>query len=109
MKGLVFLAFLFASVLGFSQDVILKGMDGRRFEEKPIVENPNNITGTIVLDIRVNKHGQVVYSRAGAHGTTIPTNDLWGKCENAVKSIFLNPSLTAPDEQLGTIIFKFPH
>ncbi len=107
MKRLLFISFLFAAKLGFSQDVTLTGMDDRRFEAKPIVENPNNITGKIVLDIRANKHGHIIYERAGANGTTIPVNELWGKCENAVKDVFLNPSLTAPDEQSGTIIFEF--
>jgi hypothetical protein len=107
MKKLLLIGFLFAAKLGFTQDVILAGMDGRRFEEKPIVENPDNITGKIVLDIRADKHGHIIYERAGAKGTTIPINGLWDKCENAVKGVFLNPSLTAPDNQSGTIIFGF--
>ncbi|WP_448699947.1 energy transducer TonB [Mucilaginibacter sp. AW1-3] len=82
-------------------------MDQRSFVSKPSVDNPKRSSGTVVVDIRVDKNGVVIYARAGAKGTTITDNTLLLKCEQAVYSSRLNASDSAPDTQIGTVVFKF--
>jgi outer membrane biosynthesis protein TonB len=82
-------------------------MTQRNFITKPNVSDENRRAGKIVVDIRVDKNGNVVYARAGARGTTISDSDLLQKCENAVLSSKLNSSENAPDTQIGTVVFVF--
>lgn len=82
-------------------------MTQRSFLTKPSVSDGNRRAGKIVVDIRVDKTGNVVYARAGARGTTISDSDLLQKCENAVLGVKLNASENAPDTQVGTVVFVF--
>ena len=82
-------------------------MSQRNFLTKPSVSDDNRRAGKIVVDIRVDKNGNVVYARAGARGTTISDSDLLQKCETAVMSSKLNASENAPDTQIGTVVFVF--
>jgi len=60
----------------------------------------------VVVDIRVDKNGNVIYAQAG-RGTTISDNNLVRRCETAALNSKLNRSDNAPDSQSGTIIFTF--
>ncbi len=51
-------------------------MPQRNFVSKPTVSDDSRRTGKIVVDIRVDKNGNVVYERAGARGTTINDSNL---------------------------------
>ncbi len=82
-------------------------MEQRSFLTKPSVSDGNHRAGKIVVDIRVDKNGNVVYARAGARGTTISDSDLLQKCETAVLGVKLNASENAPDTQVGTVVFVF--
>ncbi|MGI4751543.1 MAG: hypothetical protein ACRYFB_13000 [Janthinobacterium lividum] len=82
-------------------------MTQRSFLTKPHVTDDNHRAGKIVVDIRVDKNGNVVYARAGARGTTISDSDLLQKCENAVLGIKLNAAENAPETQIGTVVFVF--
>lgn len=82
-------------------------MTQRNFLTKPSVSDDNHRAGKIVVDIRVDKDGNVVYARAGARGTTISDSDLLQKCENAVLGVKLNASENAPETQVGTVVFVF--
>lgn len=82
-------------------------MTQRSFLTKPNVTDDNHRAGKIVVDIRVDKNGNVVYARAGARGTTISNSELLQKCENAVLGAKLNASENAPDTQNGTVVFVF--
>jgi outer membrane biosynthesis protein TonB len=82
-------------------------MAQRSFVNKPSVTDANRRSGKIVVDIRVDKNGNVVYARAGAAGTTITDFDLLQKCEDAVKNSKLNAPENAPDTQSGTVVFVF--
>ncbi len=85
----------------------LTGMPQRNFITKPGVSDVNRRIGKVVVDLRVDKNGNVVYARAGARGTTITDADLLQKCEDAVKSAKLNSLESAPDLQQGTVVFVF--
>jgi hypothetical protein len=85
----------------------LSGMPQRSFVSRPKVSDEGRRVGKVVVDIRVDKNGNVVYARAGAKGTTITDSNLLEKCEDAVKSSKLNSLETAPDLQIGTVVFVF--
>jgi hypothetical protein len=55
----------------------------------------------------VDKTGLVVYARAGVKGTTLSDRSLWQKCERAVIGSSLNQLESAPDVQIGVVIFNF--
>ncbi|MBK0380774.1 energy transducer TonB [Mucilaginibacter segetis] len=79
----------------------------RNFVRKPDVKDDHRRTGKVVVDIRVDRDGNVIYARAGARGTTITDADLLNKCEEAVKNSKLNSLDNAPDTQIGTVVFVF--
>ena len=82
-------------------------MSQRSFVSRPAVSDDNRQSGKIMVDIRVDKDGNVVYARAGARGTTISDAALLQKCEDAVKNSKLNPLDSAPETQVGTVVFVF--
>jgi outer membrane biosynthesis protein TonB len=82
-------------------------MAQRSFVNKPSVTDDNHRTGKVVVDIRVDKNGNVVYASAGAAGTTISDSRLLQKCEDAVRNSKLNSSENAPDNQVGKVVFVF--
>jgi outer membrane biosynthesis protein TonB len=82
-------------------------MAQRSWVSKPSVEDNHRSTGIIVVEIHVDKNGNVVFAQAGAKGTTMTDYDLFTKCENAVKNSKLNSSDNAPDTQVGYVKFVF--
>jgi outer membrane biosynthesis protein TonB len=79
----------------------------RSWVSKPSVQDNHRSTGRIVVEIRVDKNGNVVFAQAGAKGTTITDYDLFTRCENAVKNSKLNAPENAPDIQVGYVTFVF--
>lgn len=73
----------------------------------PNVADNHRSTGRIVVEIHVDKQGNVTYAKAGSQGTTIVDYDLFTRCENAVRNSKLNPSENAPDTQVGYVTFVF--
>ena len=73
---------------------------------KPKVEDSGQATGRIVIDIRVDKNGDVIYARVGK-GTTIADYQLQQKCIRAVIGARFNRSESAPDIQSGQFVFSF--
>ncbi len=79
----------------------------RRFVNTPKIDDQGQSAGKIVVEIRVDKTGQVVFARAGAKGTTLSDLKLWKKCEEAVLGSRLNQLDSAPEVQLGMVTFHF--
>jgi outer membrane biosynthesis protein TonB len=73
---------------------------------KPKVEDSGQSTGRIVIDIRVDKNGEIVYARVGK-GTTLADYQLQQKCISAVKGARFNRSEAAPEIQEGSYVFSF--
>lgn len=82
-------------------------MDQRSFVSRPSVSDDNRQSGKIVVDIEVDKEGNVTKATAGGRGTTISDGVLLKKCEDAVKNSKLNSLDTAPDTQIGKVVFVF--
>ncbi len=79
----------------------------RRFLSIPSIEDKGQSAGRIAVEIRVDKTGEVVFARAGAKGTTLSDLKLWRKCEAAVLGARLNQLESAPDVQIGVVMFNF--
>ncbi|WP_461451292.1 energy transducer TonB [Mucilaginibacter sp.] len=78
----------------------------RSFVTRPVVTDEKRRTGKIVIDIHVDKNGNVIYAQAG-RGTTMTDYDLIQKCEEAVRNSKINALDTAPDTQEGRVVFVF--
>jgi hypothetical protein len=79
----------------------------RSFVNMPTITDNGQSSGRIAVEIRVDKNGEVVYARAGAKGTTLSDLNLWRKCEQAVMGSRLNQLESAPDVQIGIVVFNF--
>lgn len=79
----------------------------RRFVNIPRIQDEGQSAGKIAVQIRVDKNGKVIYARAGAKGTTLSNLELWRKCEAAVLGASLNKLESAPDVQIGVVVFNF--
>lgn len=79
----------------------------RRFLSTPQIDDKGQSSGKIAVEIRVDKTGEVIFARAGARGTTLSDLSLWRKCEAAVMGAKLNQLESAPDVQIGVVMFNF--
>lgn len=80
---------------------------GRKALSKPINQPDCNEEGIVVVKIRVNKDGKVIYAKAGEKGTTNSKPCLAKPAEAAALKTTWNPDSDAPAVQTGTIIYKF--
>lgn len=79
----------------------------RRFTNLVTPQDNGQKTGKIAVRITVNKQGIVVDAVPGVRGTTLQDLDLWEKCKTAVMGARLNQSESAPDLQVGVVVFNF--
>jgi hypothetical protein len=79
----------------------------RRFTNLVTPQDDGQKTGKIAVRITINKQGVVVDAIAGVKGTTLQDLDLWAKCKAAVMGARLNQSDSAPDLQVGVVVFNF--
>lgn len=82
-------------------------LTGRKFLIKPNIRDDGQTQGKIVVEIKVDKNGTVIEANAGYRGTTLSNIGLWRKCEQSVLGAKLNSLATAPDLQIGTVVFNF--
>ena len=71
----------------------------------PTATSPEN--GNIVVEIRVDQEGNVVFAKAGVRGTTLWDTNLWRRCEQAAKKSEFTANPDAPELQKGTITYIF--
>lgn len=64
-------------------------------------------TGRVVVQITVNRQGQVIRARAGARGTTTTDRTLHALAEEAARNSRFDLKTDAPEEQTGTITYSF--
>ncbi|WP_219226907.1 energy transducer TonB [Pedobacter antarcticus] len=79
----------------------------RRFTNLVTPQDDGQKTGKIAVRITINKQGVVVDAVPGVKGTTLQDVDLWNKCKTAVMGARLNQSDSAPDLQVGVVVFNF--
>ncbi|MEI6821842.1 MAG: energy transducer TonB [Bacteroidota bacterium] len=73
----------------------------------PSYNSKNN--GTVVVKIWVNKNGVVTRVQAGVSGTTTTDLMLWKQAEEAAQKSTFSGDPNAPEEQTGTITYRFIH
>lgn len=82
-------------------------LDGRPVICKAYPKYSENASGIVVVEFSADRDGNVKYAKAGARGTTINDAALWAECEKAAKKSKFKAKEDAPDEQRGTIRYRF--
>jgi len=80
-------------------------MNGRKFIQKPLIQDNSQETGILILKIKVNKEGKVVSADYYPKGSTTSNRNLINKAIMAVKKSYLNESDKA--EQIGLVRINF--
>jgi outer membrane biosynthesis protein TonB len=81
-------------------------LSNRSFVNRPSVSNQGRQEGKIVIDIQVDKNGNITNATVG-RGTTMSDLRLIQKCEDAVRNSRVSPLETAPETQIGQVTFVF--
>lgn len=92
-----------------------KGLDGdgnyrlggrKALNKKKYVQDCNE-SGVVVVEIKVNRDGQVVRATPGVKGTTNMNSCLLDPARRAAQETRFNPDTKAPSIQTGHIIYEF--
>lgn len=78
---------------------------GKKSLPEPTATSSEN--GSIVVEIRVDQEGNVVFAKAVWKGTTLTDTNLWRRCEQAAKKSKFTAKPDAPELQKGTITYIF--
>lgn len=82
-------------------------LTGRQANHLPLPEYTTLATGRVVVQITVNREGQVIRASAGARGTTTTDRTLHRNAEEAARKARFDLKADAPEEQTGTITYNF--
>ena len=82
-------------------------LEGRNAVSMPKPEYVSQEEGTIVVEISVNKKGEVINAEPGKKGTTITDQNLWNRARNAAMRTKFSPKPQAAEIQKGTITYNF--
>jgi outer membrane biosynthesis protein TonB len=82
-------------------------LDGRKVLTKPQPNYTCNEQGTVVVSISVDQNGKVISASPGAKGTTNAARCLLDQAKIAAMNTKFDASNSAPDKQVGTIVYKF--
>ncbi len=88
-------------------DGIEYSLTGRSANYLPLPEYTTLATGRVVVQITVNRQGQVIRATAGARGTTTTDRTLQWQAEQAARRARFDLKADAPEEQTGTITYNF--
>ena len=80
---------------------------GRGSKSLPEPTATSSENGSIVVEIRVDQEGNVVFAKAVWKGTTLTDTNLWRRCEQAAKKSEFTANPDAPELQKGTITYIF--
>ncbi|MES3017311.1 MAG: energy transducer TonB [Bacteroidota bacterium] len=79
----------------------------RRFTNLNIPKDDGQKYGRVAVRIFVDKNGLVVNAIPGVKGTTLSDKAIWEKCRLAVMGASLNKLESAPETQIGVVMFNF--
>lgn len=82
-------------------------MNGRKMIRQPVVSNLTAEKGIVVVEITINKYGNVIKAEPGAEGTTTTSQYLLTKAKQAAESVLFDTFQVAPLEQKGTVTIVF--
>ena len=92
---------------GIGTNGIAYQLGGRTIAE---IKKPNYDSqqqGKVVVTIRVDRNGKVISATAGAKGSTTTNAYLYSKAKEAALKTTFEANTTAPEIQVGTIIYNF--
>jgi hypothetical protein len=82
-------------------------MAGRKLIREPKVDNMTMEKGIVVVEITIDKYGNVVKAVPGIEGTTTTSNYLLTKAKQAAESVKFDTSPVMPQSQTGAITITF--
>lgn len=82
-------------------------MKGRTMTTAPIISNPTENRGVVVVEVTINRNGNVMKAKPGAPGSTTSSEYLYTKAEFAARGARFDVSKTGPVEQEGTITITY--
>jgi hypothetical protein len=82
-------------------------LTGRRVAKKPSISATSKDVGIVVVNITVNRAGNVIKAEPGARGTTTLNADKLREAKNAALSTKFSPKADGPEEQYGTMTVSF--
>ncbi|MEY3342452.1 MAG: hypothetical protein RL090_136, partial [Bacteroidota bacterium] len=82
-------------------------LTGRNWRKKPSLEDNSQETGKVVIEIVVDKNGNVIEANGPARGSTTQSPNLIKKAKEAALQAKFSPSAEGVEEQRGTITFDF--
>ena len=82
-------------------------MNGRKLVKEPKIDNLTMEKGIVVVEITINKYGNVIKAEPGIEGSTTTSKYLLTKAEQAAKSVMFDTSPVMPLEQKGSITITF--
>jgi len=82
-------------------------LKGRSLIKRPELTDDSQEEGSVVVEIKVDKYGNVILANAGARGSTTTSAILYSKARQAAMKAKFNPSPEDLDVQVGSITFTF--
>jgi hypothetical protein len=82
-------------------------LEGRPVINKVFPKTENNMEGTVIVEFRADKGGNVVYAKAGGKGTSINDQQIWEECERAAIRSKFKAKPDAQVEEKGLIRYRF--
>ncbi len=82
-------------------------LGGREALNKEKFTQDCNESGTVVVEIKVNRNGEVIQAKPGIKGTTNTSSCLLDPAKRAAMATKFNPDSKAPSVQTGEIIYEF--
>lgn len=92
---------------GGTGDGISFSLGGRQASNLPLPNYPKQKSGSVVVQVTVDKQGNVTKAVPGVKGSTTLDSDLLKAAENAALKAKFDVSTTAPAYQTGTITYVF--
>lgn len=82
-------------------------LGGRKALNKKKFQQDCNESGTVVVEIKVNRQGKVIRANPGVKGTTNTSDCLLDPAKRAAMATKFNSDADAPSVQTGVIIYEF--
>jgi hypothetical protein len=82
-------------------------MNGRKMIKEPKIDNLTMEKGIVVVEITINKYGNVTKAVPGIEGSTTTSKYLLTKAQQAAQSVMFDTSPVMPLEQKGSITITF--
>jgi TonB family protein len=82
-------------------------LTNRKANSIPVPRAAFQEDGKVVVEITVDKNGNVIKAKPGVKGSTTSNPNLLDIARRAAMSAKFNPSSDAPEEQKGTITYNF--